>query len=186
MAFATAARSQDAEMAADGAHLFPLTQTTLAGGAIAIAGPAGYCIDRQTWRDDGESGFVLIAPCTHTDGSDAREGAVAPLVVSVTVGPPGAAADLPEPAALAELAGMPLIAGQTRDGLVLVHLSDGGRSAIPDGDARHWRGAFLQKGHLLGLALYAPEGSALADAEGAAFLTALRARIEALNRSGPR
>lgn len=173
-------------MATGGEHPFPLKRTMLAGGEIAVAGPDGYCIDRQTRLDDGASGFVLIAPCTHTDGGDGPDGSVAPLVVSVTVGPPGAADDLPEPDALAALAGAPLISGQTQDGLVLVHLSDGGQSAIPDGDARHWRGAFLQKGHLVGLALYAPEGSALADADGAAFLFALRDGIEALNRSGPR
>ncbi|WP_375257554.1 dihydroxy-acid dehydratase [Citreimonas sp.] len=180
---ATAAIGEEDETAD---RVYPLTRTMLAGGEIAVAGPPGYCIDRQTRRDDGLSGFVLIAPCTHTDDGAEPEETVEPLIVSVTVGPRGAARDLPEPAALAELAGAPLIEGQTLDGLLLVHLSDGGRSAIPDGDARHWRGAFLQNGHLIGLALYAPEGSTLADAGGAAFLASLRAGIEAMNRMGPR
>jgi hypothetical protein len=61
--------------------------------------------------------------------------------------------------------------------MVAAHLAGGGGDVLPGGDSRHWRGAFLQSGHLVGLALYAPAGSALAGADGGVMLDRVRSSI---------
>jgi hypothetical protein len=160
----------------------PMKQAVLAGGVVTVAGPPGYCIDRRTLRDDGESGFALIAPCAHiAEGAATGGGGVQAAIVTVTAGPAAAEAGLPSPQALAELSGARLVSGATEDGFVLVHLEGGRDPAIPDGDPRHWRAALLQAETLVGLALYAPEGSEAAGREGGAMLREVGAIVRRLS-----
>ena len=66
---------------------------------------------------------------------------------------------------------------------MIARLSDGGEAVLDGGDPRYWRGAFVQNGHLVGLALYAPDGSALTGRQGADMLRAVRDRIRDLSPS---
>ena len=58
----------------------------------------------------------------------------------------------------------------------------GGSTVLAGGDARYWRGAFLQGRRVISLALYAPEGSDLAGARGRDFLSDVR---EAIRNASP-
>lgn len=155
----------------------PLQRVTLAGGDVQVVPPEGYCIDAKSRRGSAERGFAAIAACrVLTDGKAGPY--VEPVLMTVTTGPRGDAGDLPSPEALSEAAQAPLIAGSRTDNAVFAHLARGGAAALPGGDRRHWRAAFVANGRLVGLALYAPEGNPMAAEQGADLLLRLKTRIQ--------
>ncbi len=156
----------------------PLAQVALVGGDVVVRGPAGYCIDPTTVRQQAQRGFALIASCRILSGGKTGD-PVPPVLTTVTAGPLADGADLPSPAALAASADAPLLGGETAADFVAAHVGAGGDSLLSGGDKRHWRAAFRQNGRLVGLALYAPKGSPLAGADGAAMLSEVRASIAA-------
>ncbi|MBS0125697.1 dihydroxy-acid dehydratase [Thetidibacter halocola] len=152
----------------------PLARVRMARGTVVVTPPPGYCIDPITAQ--AQRGFAVIASCRIlTGGAVATQ--VPPMIVTVALGPRGTAEDLPSPQALADALGEPIVSGQSGKDMVTAHLAGGGGEVLPGGDSRHWRGAFVQSGHLVGLALYAPAGSDLAGAEGGVMLDRVRASI---------
>lgn len=153
-----------------------LDSVTLLDGALAVAGPEGYCVDPASVRDTPREGFAVIASCHVLSGG--RKGAdVIPAVVAIAVGPRGGTRALPEAETIAAHAETQLLRQVTTDDLVLANLSTGGDAVVPDADARFWRGAFSLDRRLVGLSLYVPKGSALAAEAGGAFLTTVQHRI---------
>lgn len=166
----------------------PLAKVNLAGGDVVVSGPEGYCIDPETRRTGAARGFAALASCRILTGGEAGPW-VEPVLMTVTAGPRGETGALPDPEDLAALIGAPLLGSETREGLVLAHLAEGGAEMLAGGDPRHWRGVFLQGGRMVVLALYAPEDSPMTGAEGARLLHRLKARIAAQSAggtSGPR
>ncbi|WP_417207897.1 dihydroxy-acid dehydratase [Antarctobacter sp.] len=163
----------------------PLARVSLAGGDVVVAGPDGYCIDPSTRRTAPERGFALIASCHILSGGRAGR-PVVPMLVTVTVGPRGDGPDLPTPKALAQVANAKLLASKTASDRVVAHLGSGGDIMFDGSDPRYWRAAFLQGDRLVGLALYAPRGSALAGEQGAAMISRVRDRIAQLSAANPR
>lgn len=161
----------------------PLSRASMAGGDIVVAGPSGYCVDPTTLQNRLGRGFALIASCHILSGGRLGD-PVATMLVSVTVGPHGTADDLPTPSEIASASGVSLLGGETSDGFVAAHLASGGDGALPGGDDRYWRGAFLQGDRLIGLALYAPKGSALSGSTGGAMLARVKTRIATLSGGG--
>ncbi|GAA4221221.1 hypothetical protein GGQ68_000244 [Sagittula marina] len=161
----------------------PLAKVSLAGGEVIVAGPSGYCLDPETSKSAAGRGFAVIASCMILSGGQVGEN-VAPVMVTVTVGPRGTASDLPDGKALAAAAEAPLLAAGHEDGLVMAHLGAGGASVLEGGDTRYWRGAFLQGDRVVGLALYAPDGDALAGKRGAAMLVSVRDSIRHASEGG--
>lgn len=162
----------------------PLEQATVARGEVVVAGPEGYCVDPVTLGNRPGRGFAVLASCHILSGGKTGN-FVEPMMMTVTVGPRQEAVVLPAPSVLAVQAGQELIAGETRGGLVMAQLGGGGTDVLDDGDPRYWRGAFVQNGHLIGLALYAPQGSFLAGADGAVMIRAVQQRIVALSPASP-
>lgn len=165
---------------AGGPRRAPLAKASLAGGDVVVAGPDGYCLDPDTKRAGPERGFAVIASCHILSGGRAGR-PVAPVLVTVTVGPRGDTTDLPTPQVLAQAAGSELLDGDTRRSRVTAHLASGGDRMFEGSDPRYWRAAFLQGGRLVGLALYAPRGSALAGDRGEAMLGRVRDNIARLS-----
>lgn len=158
----------------------PLARVTLAGGDVTVAGPDGYCVDPSTRRTAPDRGFALIASCHIL--SDGKAGPpVVPMLVTVTVGPRGDSPDLPTPQALAQAANADLLDGRASPDRVVAHLASGGDDMFDGSDPRYWRAAFLQGDRMVGLALYAPSGSALAGEQGAAMITRVKDRIVTLS-----
>lgn len=152
----------------------PLNRVLLSEGGLSITPPQGYCVDPSSAQSGA---FAVIASCRAL--SEGAEGAsVEPVMVTVTVGPPAGPDDMPSPAAMADAVKASVLWGLTRNGFMSVHLASGGERGMKGGDARHWRGAFLHGGRMIGLALYAPEGSPLAGDAGGALLARVRAGIK--------
>ena len=158
----------------------PLPSATLAGGEIVVAGPRGYCIDPVTLSRGTSRSFAVLASCNILSGGE--EGIfVEPMMVTITVGPRLQSPAIPAPEALAAEAGQPFVSGSARDGLTTALLAGGGGEVLDDGDPRYWRGAFVENGHLIGLALYAPEGSRLVGRDGAEMLSRVHRQIMRLS-----
>lgn len=157
----------------------PLAKVSFAGGDVVVAGPEGYCLDPATIQNRPERGFALIASCNRLSGGKLGP-YVAPVVVSVTIGPRGDG-DLPTAEEIASSAGAPLLAARSEAGLILAQLGTGGDAMMATSDSRYWRGTFVQNGRLIGLALYAPKGTAEVGDAGAQMLAQVRGRIQSLS-----
>ncbi len=163
----------------------PRQQAALLDGAVMLRAPKGYCIDGDSLHPDSPA-FALIASCGPTKRQADPD--VYPMVVTVSgIAHAGA---LPEADAVAALmAPARVLEAINGDGLTLVHVHGGGptaaRSDAPGpragDDPRHWRAVMQVNGHLLSLALFAPEGSPLADRAGLAVIGALAEDIRIAN-----
>lgn len=165
-----------------GRRAAPLARVNLAGGDVVVAGPDGYCIDPSTRRSAPERGFALIASCHILSGGKVGR-PVVPMLVTVTVGPRGDGTDLPSPKAIAQAANAVLLDGKASPDQVTAHLASGGDDMFDGSDPRYWRAAFLQGNRMVGLALYAPRGSALAGEQGATMILRVKNRIAQSSRT---
>lgn len=141
-----------------------VTRFDIMEGYVRVATPRGYCVDPRSSRP----GFVLAARCDRL-GVKGRFAAQEIAIVTVTAVPTGNSG-APDAAVLANLSSdADVLESSTRGNLALVRLKPSATAGAEQ--ARyHWRGAFEVRGHLVGLTLYAPEGSNLAGAEGARLL----------------
>jgi len=157
-----------------------LVSADLARGRITVSGPDGYCIDPTTLRRSPNGGFAAIASCNILSGGEGGP-VVEPALVTVAVS--RATGATPAPADLADVLGTELLSSRELSAVDVGQMASGGASAFSGSDPRHWRGTFALGDHLVGVTLYAPEGSPLLGAQGAAFLNTVSSRIRA--RSDP-
>ncbi|MCF3594924.1 hypothetical protein LZG00_13035 [Rhodobacteraceae bacterium LMO-12] len=144
----------------------PLRQAELAGGKVVVQGPRGYCVDPATLRRGFAGGFALIASCNSLTGEFSGAD-VEPVVMTVQVQSGLARKEAPTASAMASaLAPERALERVDGDALSLVHMAGGGDKGLPTSDPKYWRGAMVINGYLVGLAVYAPKGSALAGKGG--------------------
>ncbi|MDU8929403.1 hypothetical protein RXV86_18570 [Alisedimentitalea sp. MJ-SS2] len=150
----------------------PPKTAELASGKVVVQAPHGYCIDPGSMKTGFAGGFALIAACGNLPGG--RASGADPVVMTVQVQPGLFRRDLPSAEAMATvLAPAKALHKVDGDGLTLVHLNAGGDGGLPKGDPKHWRGAMVINGYLVGLALYAPKGSAMAAGQGKGLILQL-------------
>ncbi|MEQ9258294.1 MAG: hypothetical protein RIG84_04275 [Roseovarius sp.] len=158
-----------------------LRKVELYEGEVVVRGPPGYCIDRKTMRRRETGGFVLLASCEALSGVRGQE--VPPVVMTVSVLPGNGGTPHPGVEDVARSVSAGAVLGSVeRSDMTLVHLDAGGDQILPGGDPRHWRGAMVLNGHLVGVALYAPLKSPMAGDKGRALLTDL---ARGLRRESP-
>ncbi len=138
-------------------------------GDVIVTGPPGYCVDPKSIQRKSASGFALMASCAHL--SEAPGGYVPAAVITASVLPRAARAQMPTAARLAGPWQNIGVAQQIDgDGIAMIQVESGGDSVLPAGDPRHWRGAMLINGHLIGLAVYGDAGANVAGAAGRTLL----------------
>jgi len=154
-----------------------LRAVSMLDGNVVLAAPAGYCIDKGSLR----SAFALIARCD-TLGSG-RKAAGKPLVlITAALVPQGVDATAPKSQDLATVfEAENVLQAVDRKGVALVQTNSA--TGLDGMSKQHWRGAFEVNGVLVGLALYAPEGSDAVGKSGATILTALADRTRAQSRT---
>jgi len=154
---------------------------SVVGGAMTVAAPFGYCIDKASTRQQDDGAVVLIGRCSSTSQSP-------PAVISVTTGVAGSAGVMADggealSAHFASPDGRTALsrtgkAGSVRilrtarlDGAIALHIAESGA-----GD--YWRGVFGVSGRLVTISVQGPEGAPLNPATGqrllAAAITAMR------------
>lgn len=171
----------------------------VAGGAVTVTGPQGYCVDRSASRDSASGAFVLLGSCASLTGSRAAGQPQRPAILTASVGPPSAegtdvAAALP---ALAEFfqstAGRAALsrtgeAGSVAvdrvsisDGVLYLHLSDRALASGQAVEAGYWRALTAIRGRIVTLAVLSPVSGPLGAAEQRAALDQFVARMRAAN-----
>ncbi|MCT4558815.1 MAG: dihydroxy-acid dehydratase [Pelagimonas sp.] len=153
-----------------GAAQPPLSRAVLAGGAVAVSGPSGFCID----RDSQQRNFAIIVTCRAlTNGTTGV--LVDPAIITVSVTPADSSRQLPSASDFARNARV--LGGQNAADFVTVHLDGKTNHVLKGADSRHWRAVFELNDRFVGLGLYAPKGSPLAGMAGADLLRETRDRI---------
>lgn len=151
----------------------PLSQTTLAGGAIRVVPPDGYCIDPQSLK----SRFALMARCDSLGQSEVNTST--PLgVLTLALVPADPEAPLPTPQEIAEALNLTQISEVGGSDGATIFVAEGPVPAVGM-SGRHWRGMASISGHLVSVTLYgAPQSRALSD-EGRGLVAALIRRTRA-------
>ncbi|MFW8594012.1 hypothetical protein [Cribrihabitans neustonicus] len=140
----------------------------MAGGSLRLAAPEGFCIEPRSSSATASGGFALLVPCGHS-WQPGRKGAV----LTAAAGPAAAGTATPSASDIAAMfPGAELQESRTGGPLPLVRLKHAGYTA-KGASPVHWRGAFVLEGHLVALALYAPEGSRALGSHGARLLEQL-------------
>ena len=141
-------------------------------GAVVVTGPRGYCVDAASVRRGASGSFALMASCLslgQTGGVYAD-----PAVMTVSVLQRAASGQAPDAQAMARaLAPAEVRVAQDEDDLAVVQVMQGGDAVLPGGDPVHWRAGMIVNGHMVGLAVYGPEGQGVSGSEGLALVQAL-------------
>ena len=155
------------------------------GGALQVAAPPGYCVDKRSARQQTDGAVVLMGRCS--GGSD-----LAPAVISVTIGEAGSAGVLADGgAALAAYF-------QTKDGRAALSKTGQAQSVrivqavntnkmfalriAEMGVGDYWRAIVSLSGRLVTLSVQGPAGSTLDPATGRKLLDA---SLVAMRKANP-
>lgn len=158
----------------------PLTEFQMASGKVTLSTPPGYCIDKRSVRRNGGEEFAVVARC---DTLGVRGSFAAHELALITVTTAPSANGKPVVADLVNGTASPEVLDRKQSGgLVLVRFATGG-DRVDGVSQTHWRGLFAINGQLVGLGLYAPEGSPALQREGAMLLSELAERIRRASRS---
>jgi|TARA_R110002049_G_scaffold44333_5_gene130068 hypothetical protein len=138
----------------------PLLQTKMAGGAVHLVPPQGYCIDRKSLKPR----FALMARCDALGVPDViTDAPLGILTVSLVDGKPGA--PLPTPTQVAKAAKLTRVMDpSTRDGATI--FAADGPVPIEGMSARQWRGTALIGGQTASVTFYGPPQSRAISGEG--------------------
>ena len=146
-----------------------LPQAQLAGGAVVINPPPGYCIDARSLSDRPGGGFALIGSCASLTG-EAAGVFVEPAIITISVSPAEDGGVSTDSRAFQTALGRGrILKALSRDDLSLLQV-EGGASVPPSADPRHWRGLTSVQGQILGLALYAGADSPMIGDQGMAMM----------------
>ncbi|WPZ21993.1 hypothetical protein T7987_01735 [Sulfitobacter faviae] len=145
----------------------PLLQTALAGGAVQVVPPQGYCIDPKSLKRR----FALMARCDALGLPDVVSAAPRGILTLALI-EAEADAPLPTPQQVAEAAGLSQLqeAGSIEGASIFV-----AQGPVPaEGmSPRHWRGTARIGGHVASVTLYgAPQSRAISE-EGRALVAEL-------------
>lgn len=148
-----------------------VTHAALAAGNVQLVAPFGYCVDERSVRVRASESFAMLARCD-TLGMRGFSAAQDLALITVTV---VGTDDTSQPTAnglAASAAPARVLDQKTHDGLPFVRLKGSGHE-VDGASPEHWRSAFVMNGQLIGLALYANEGSPALSGEGALILSDL-------------
>jgi hypothetical protein len=175
------------------------TSVVVAGGALTVAGPAGYCIDRRLSRTGGAEAFVVLGSCAAFSRSAARRPG-APAILTATVSAePAAAPDRrslerflrsPQGRAAISRAGradtVTILSARNERGVLFLQIRDTSATAEgPATDPAYWRAVFGLNGRLVTATVLAFADRPLSRDQGFGLLAEFVARLRATNPAAP-
>jgi hypothetical protein len=177
-------------------------RVNVAGQAITIAAPPGFCVDAGSTSQSADGAFVLMSDCALLGGpSSGRPPIGAALTASVSTGGFAGEGDAgsslvdlqafaatPDGRAVLGRSGQPgrvrILNSQVRDGVLYVLVEDRGTLPIAGIDRQFWR-AFLEvHDRMIALSELGFEGAGIGPQEGLNQMAALAASIRAANPGG--
>lgn len=174
------------------------TTVNVAGEALTVAAPRGFCIDRDSTTTSDAGAFVLMSDCALLGGGGTPSVGAA-MTASISAGGVGGEGDDPVQS-LADLAefvatshgrallgrsarsdAVRVLATQERGGVLYVLVEDRGPQPIAGIDRQFWR-AFLEvDGHIVVLSVLGFEGGGVDAQEGLNLVAALAAAMQTAN-----
>lgn len=142
-------------------------------GELVLAAPSGFCFDAQMEKHTDTGGFALMARCDSLSALGrfrSGEGAMLTATVgSVALDTPAPSAEALQAAFTASRTSARVLEtrGDREMPLIKLFLDD---HTAEGASGTHWRGAFVVHGHLVSVALYAPEGSGYLGEKGARLI----------------
>ena len=166
-ALAACSPGQDNPFSALTGQSAPVSQAAMAGGAVTITAPGGYCFDP---RSLGQR-FALLARCDVL--SKNGNAGVAPLsLITISVSPAKDAVRLPTAEQITAAHSLSNLTNKVQTEQSILFRADGAAPA-PGLSERHWRGAGRVANHIVGFALYTPKETEVGANRARAILTAL-------------
>lgn len=147
----------------------------IANGRINVAGPAGFCVQRDTRIKSGGGGFIALGQCASISANPADATVANPALLTVSA-TPLADPTVATPEALeryfAQGGGRAGVEStETRNGVVFVRARDAS-SRRPDGlNDAYWRALYQSGGYLISLNVSSLADSPISGATGHAILT---------------
>jgi hypothetical protein len=176
-------------------------RVNVAGQAVTIAAPPGFCVDAGSTAVTADGAFVLMSDCALLGGGG-RAPVGAALTASVSAGPIGGEGDdpvqsledlrefaaSPEGRAALGRGGQPdrvrILATEQQNGVLYLLVEDRGGRSIAGIDRRFWR-AFLEvNGRMTALSVLGFEGAGLDAQQGLNQLAAFATAIQRANPPG--
>lgn len=153
-----------------------LRQAELAGGAVVVTPPAGYCIDARSLMNRPGGGFALIGSCASLTG-EAGGTFAEPAIITISASPAGQDGVSTDSRAFQMALGRGrILRAINRDDLALLQV-EGGSTVPPNADPRHWRALMTVGDHVLGLALYGARDSVMVSDQGMRLMLELAGAI---------
>ncbi len=165
------------EPGAGGSGSAALPSARLSAGDVALVAPQGYCIDRRALR----AAFALLGRCDALGQPEATASLGRPLgAITVSLTPFDPEAPLPSAAENAAALELSAVSSATERSDYLLFRATG---PVPTEGfaAQHWRAVTRVRGHLVGLAFYAPAEAGGVGPEERAVLRDLIALIQKAN-----
>ena len=174
----------------------PQFSVASAGGAVTIAGPGGYCVDRQLSRVQNSDSFVVLGSCAAlAEGGVAPAGAPAILTATVSGAPASA---VPGPAALETFLrsedgrrtlardnraeSVTILRTRSDNGTLMLNIRDTSPGGIGRGtEDAYWRAVFAVRDRLVTATVLAFSERPLTAEGGFRLLGRFVARIRAVN-----
>lgn len=172
---------------------------SVSGGAVTVAGPAGYCVDKGASKDGSAGAFVLLGTCAAMTRSTGAGPTVAPAILTASV-IPGAPDEGPLSAVFPSTArffrsapgrkalsrnGRPEnveVADVISKGEVLyIRLRDTSESAGQSVEPEYWRAILSLRGRIVTLSALALRDRPLTSSAKRKVLEAFVARMQATN-----
>ncbi|KMW59096.1 Cation transport ATPase [Candidatus Rhodobacter oscarellae] len=165
----------------------------VAGGAVVVGGPSGYCVDRGSSLLRGDTAFVLLASCASIARAEGALAPAAPGLLTASVDQASGAApsavdllaflDGPEgKAALArdgDAESVTILQSQIEQDAVLLRIDDQSANPTPGLETTYWRGLFSEKERLITVTVIGFASRPLDPDAGLAKLRGFIARIRA-------
>jgi len=163
----------------------------VAGGAVTVAGPQGYCVDRGARSD----ALVLLGSCAALAGSRSVGGPARPAILTASVAePPASGIDLDAMAGFVRSAPGRAALSQSDDpasvtieevsasgGVLFIRLSDSAMAKSLPVETGYWRALTGLRGYAVTLSVLSPASAPLSPDEQRAVLNAFVARMRAAN-----
>ncbi|GAB5436174.1 hypothetical protein [Falsiruegeria mediterranea] len=160
-----------------------VTRVSLAAGNVQLVAPFGYCVDERSVKVRSTGSFAMLARCD-TLGVRGFFSAQDLAVITVTT----VGTDTTSQPTTKELAASAVPATvldqQTHKGLPFLRLTSDAHE-VDGASMEHWRSAFVVNGQLVGLALYANDGSLALTDEGAQVLSELASQTRKTSATKP-
>ena len=175
----------------------PPRQLVVAGGAITVAGPAGYCIERTSVRKTAAGDFVLLGSCASIAGRADAPAPTTPAVLTASISGAGVA-DVKSsfarlPAYFASARGRAALARDgkpgsvsinrtlTSDGAFILKATDPGRGRARGLAPDYWRAIFDLRGRIVTLSVIEFEDKPMSDKTALALLRSFVRRMRQEN-----